>query len=173
MHLADVNTEQPIQATITALDGKGGKYTTKLLILVKINRVPQELSAFPPSKVVKGQPFRLSLAEHFYDPDNDVLIYSQQGLPQGTGFIVSPDGVFSGVPTISDVIARQPLIVRIYVNDGKGGQARQIFILTVEDNKPPVGKKLQPRYAREGESYFDILQKYFYDPGTHQFFLLA
>ena len=123
-----------------------------------------------PQLVGVGQPYVLTLpADTFIDLDNHVLLYSAEladgaTLPNWLSFN-SQTLVFSGVPQPTDLGLST---IQLLAVDSAGGQAEQIFNLTVI-YIPQTGAPIAPQLADIGQSYqFTLPADAFSNPGNEK-----
>jgi hypothetical protein len=86
-------------------------------------------------------------------------VFTVKGLPEGTGFRMSKNGVFSGIPTEADFQSQPALVV---VTDEKGGVTESELPISVSkrsasSNHVPDFMPIKPVDAFEGRSFsFDL-----------------
>lgn len=185
----DLKQRQPIIFKILADDGRGGKTEGSFFVFfvsskatatqtsvepknvtssTSVNRDPISLS-IKRQVAVEGVPFLFGVASSFIDQDGDVLQYTVDGLPKGTGLTVDrTSGVIAGTPSKADADALQPLSITVSVTDGQGGSCAQIFLLTVfageeSSNHEPDVRPLPDTRALVGQLFFLRLSASFAD----------
>ena len=138
---ADAEALQPISITISVTDGQGGSCAQIFLLTVFQGEESSnhEPDARPTLDVTAyaGEMLLLRLSSNFADSDGDALNYTATGLPTGTGLrLLSSSGIFTGTPNSQDQAA-SPMSVIIQVDDGRGGQAKSAFKLTISSPQKP------------------------------------
>ncbi|QDV86444.1 tRNA nuclease WapA precursor [Stieleria magnilauensis] len=123
------------EVTLTAADGRGGIATQSftLDVVADAPNVPPEIRSTPREIAVIGQNYRYRVAAE--DANADPLEYLLETAPAGMS--VSENGLVQWVPArtqfgLHDVVLR--------VDDGRGGVARQEFVINVQTdlvNDPP------------------------------------
>ena len=87
------------------------------LEVLDVNDAPIVSQTLPAQLASEGEQFGpLNAADYFYDLDNDLLFFSVDGLPEGSGLGITQDGLFGGTPNRADVLA-SPLHVSITSTD--------------------------------------------------------
>ena len=135
---------------LTAADGFGGiaRQAFQLQVWTAIPNRPPIVQSLPQVQAAPGEAYAYQAQAE--DPDGDALRYTLDTAPSGmtinetTGLVAWPQAV-SGTHTIS-----------LCVDDNHGGQAQQIFILTVGPGTPnaaPQFDSAPPVRARVGELY--------------------
>jgi len=122
-----------------AFDGTG--YSRRTLVTIEIEATPNSppfvASEVADQEAIEGAAFRLELAGHFGDLDeDDVLRFSARGLPNSNSLRIDANsGVLSGTPVSADV-KPTPYIVEITATDRAGASARLTFRLIIfRDNR--------------------------------------
>lgn len=123
------------------------------------NRAPASTS-IKRQVAVEGEPFLFGVASSFLDQDGDVLTYSLEDLPEGTGLRIDAiSGIISGTPTRSDSLVQQPLHVVVAATDPNGLSTAETFLLTVFQgarrsvNRAPVASQIDPIKALSNKSF--------------------
>lgn len=130
----------------------------------------------PPALVLGCQNFMFDFSSVFrYQGGANSLAFGISGLPSGTGFRLSPQGMLSGTPTTSDCSAKQPMVLTVSASAQSGAIARAVmFVSAFCQISACSGKSLLPTmtsapvvpevWATVGQrTRFDV-SKYF--PGT-------
>lgn len=166
------NQVQPLQITVTASDRHGGQASETLFLTVFKGRFPDNhspvTSGIPPAEAFVGNPCVFSFAKRFSDPDGDKLLYSVDGLPEGSGlFVKSNIGVIGGRPTPADALA-SPLMLVIRATDKKDGVVEAVFTITIKQaqvraNTKPVSKKMPHATVGTTEPFMFDVSNYFSD----------
>jgi len=87
---------------------------------------------FVSSEILKaplGLSFGLNVGQRFYDDDLDPLRFSMALAPQSGLKFDNKTGILSGVPNKFDLQQPQPVRLRAFANDGKGGVAEGIIFI--------------------------------------------
>ncbi len=123
-----------------------------------INHSPETTGAIPAQSLSVGTNATVDLSQFFRDPDGDTLTYSATS----SGTLVAEAGV-SGHRLILVAVSRGAAATAITASDGRGGEARQSFPVTVP-NAPAmaVGEIVSRTLAPGGTETID-LSPYFSD----------
>jgi hypothetical protein len=154
--------------TVEVFDGNGEKDTQTFIITVANVNDPPTFTSQPVTTAAEE-------TEYFYevealDIDGDTLTYSMLNYPNGM-VIDSDGGTITWTPTNAQV-GTHPIIVIII--DGKGGDARQSFTITVENvNGPPAINSTPVSEATEKVVYTYHVQAEDLDPDDNLTFELA
>lgn len=122
------------------------------------NQSPETTGAIPAQSLAVGTNVTVDLSRFFRDPDGDALAYSATS----SDTLVAEAGV-SGHRLILVAVSRGAAATAITASDGRGGEARQSFPVTVP-NAPPmaVGEIVSRTLAPGGTETID-LSPYFSD----------
>ena len=122
---------------VTADDGRaGGTKTADLTLNVLVNRAPTVVvsKTLPVGNPTKYQPVTLSAAVTDLDLD----------LPTVTWDFGDGSAPVTGTPVVHQFQASGVSTVAVIVDDGKGGKATGLLLLTVVENNPPVASVTTP-----------------------------
>jgi len=129
------------EVTFSVEDGRGGKDTETIFIIVKdVNRAPI-LAPIGNKTVDEGSLLEFTISAS--DPDGDALTYSATNLPRGASFV---GRTFRWTPDYDQAGTYE---VTFIVEDGKGGKDSETIYITVNDVQPeqaeqpelPLGSK--------------------------------
>ncbi|HQR05264.1 MAG TPA: putative Ig domain-containing protein [Gemmatales bacterium] len=126
-----------------------GRFTYDLVFLGVPNRAPI-FTTIPELEATVGHQYRYDT--YATDPDNDPLTFTLLSRP--TGMTIDPvTCILTWTPTVAQV-GNFP--VSVQVSDGRGGLARQDFIVTAESsrpNRPPIFASIPLVDAEFGKAY--------------------
>lgn len=164
-NFADVTTSKPLALTVTADDRhyKGTVQAILSLTVRPVNNPPYISNPIPsPATAVAGRRFSGALSQHFVDPDaGDVLVFSINGLPPGSGLDMDTTGTLSGFPNDQD-LAASPLRIKVKADDNRGGIVFGSFDLIVQPIiLPPVALEMPSLLGEEGQPIFMNVKQYF------------
>lgn len=150
---ADAEALQPISITVSVTDGQGGSCAQIFLLTVfqgeETSNHEPDARAIADVKAYVGDKVLLRLSSNFADSDGDALTYDVTGLPAGTGFqLLASSGIFVGTPNSQDQAA-SPLSLVIHVDDGRGGEAKSSFKLTVSPSSQKPATQPESTQPRE------------------------
>eukprot|EP00462_Mataza_sp_D1_P005415 CAMPEP_0175120660 /NCGR_PEP_ID=MMETSP0087-20121206/741_1 /TAXON_ID=136419 /ORGANISM="Unknown Unknown, Strain D1" /LENGTH=2174 /DNA_ID=CAMNT_0016402125 /DNA_START=95 /DNA_END=6619 /DNA_ORIENTATION=+ len=133
------------------------------------NLLPVSQSIFPILALL-GTPFRFDLANHFYDPEGEKLTFSLAGLSDQSGLSLQQDGTLTGIPSVGDALASQPVSVSITATDSAGNSAQataplhvavpitvgRAFLLNVYEEMRQAVNKVSPLTSNNVPLYFTV-----------------
>lgn len=133
--------------TVTADDGRGGTLTQD--IVVRVNRSPQILTPLADRKASVGTNVQVDLSGAFQDPDGDKLTFEASAQTAS-----SASTQVSGSDLTITPLAEGPVPVTVIAKDGKGGSAKQTFVLEV-NHSPKLRQAIETQEIMVGKG--DIL----------------
>ena len=111
--LADLREDQFDSFTYQVTDGLFISAATATVRIVAANQAPEQITPIAVLEATEGEPFSVSLAESFVDPENGIITFSLDPLTPlavGSGLALSSAGVLSGTPTAADVGSYQLIL---------------------------------------------------------------
>ncbi len=120
--------------TLEFYNPNGVQFDGELVVWSQLNRSPQ-ITSDPDTEALLGNSYNPSIVAE--DPDGDVLSYELVARPSG----MEIDAQTGEVTWNPDTDALGNHDVRVRVGDGRGGEAEQVFALSVVENvpnRPPV-----------------------------------
>jgi PKD repeat protein len=148
------------RVTFEVTDGQlTASETITITIFEKLNSAP-ELAPIGDKSVDENA--SLSFSVSATDPDEDDLIYSATGLPNGANFA---NQTFSWTPTDGQAGSYS---VTFTVSDGALTDSEQIEIVVTTPNQPPIADADGPYYCGAGQITFDGAGSTDPDPGETQ-----
>lgn len=127
-----------------------------------LNHLPETANAIPAQSLAVGTNVTVDLSQFFRDPDGDTLTYSATS----SDTLVAEAGV-SGHRLIVVAVSRGAAAIAITASDGRGGEARQSFPVTVSEtprNSPPVPvSEIRSRTIATGSTAIIDVSGYFSD----------
>ena len=128
------SSEVTAEGTIAFVNQGKVQFDYDLVFLSQLNRAP-EFTTEADTEALAGKPYSYDAGAT--DPDNDVLSYSLLSAP--VGMEINPQtGEITWTPSVSDLGNHA---VTVQTEDGRGGEATQVYNLSVVDNvpnRPPV-----------------------------------
>lgn len=130
----------PINLALIVDDGAGGSVQSSVRLIVGAARGDQTnisvVSVMTRLNITDGTTVNVSVADYFLS--NSKLQFSAYGLPLQTGLVFANDtGVLSGIPTVSDFAAKQPLVVGITACSDRQCVGSLLFI-SLESARFPI-----------------------------------
>ncbi len=123
-----------------------------------INHSPETTVAIPAQSLVVGTNVTVDLSQFFRDPDGDALTYSATS----SDTLFAEAGV-SGHRLILVAVSRGVAAAAITASDGRGGEARQSFPVTVPNAPPMAVGEIDSRTLSPGGTETIDLSPYFSD----------
>ena len=122
------------------------------------NQSPETTGAIPAQSLAVGTNVTVDLSQFFTDPDGDALTYSATS----SDTLVAEAGV-SGHRLILVAVSRGAAAAAITASDGRGGEARQSFPVTVPNAAPRTVGEIAARTLSPGSTETIDLSHYFSD----------
>ncbi len=122
--------------TLTASDGNGGVTNDTFIVTVNaVNHIPTVANPLPDLNLNEDfGTYNIDIANVFVDPDNDVLSYT---VSSSNTSVISPS--LSGNTLILSESGVGNATITLTANDGNGGTANDIFVVTVNAvNHAPI-----------------------------------
>lgn len=110
--------------TVTADDGRGGTVTRD--VVVRVNRSPQISAPLVDRKASVGTNVQVDLSGAFQDPDGDTLTFEASSQN-----VSSASVQVSGSDLTITPLAEGSVSITVTAKDGKGGSAKQTFVVEV------------------------------------------
>lgn len=163
---ADVTALRPHQLTVNALDTFGGSASASFSLSVSPANKAPVAEHIPNHVCVMGEPFSFDVGFYFIDPDLGQLTFQVTGLPPGTGFQLTKEGIFQGKASLAD-LNNQPLTITAVAFDDHGLQTQASFHLTVmHSNRKVVAVPIPPMTGYTGEPFLVKMSQFFLDPDS-------
>lgn len=132
--------------TVRVTDLRGLSAEQSFVLTVEANHAPV-ISSQALTEAQIGQPYQYSVVAE--DEDGDSLLYTLRVSP--LTMTVNPEtGVIDWTPAALNIGEQA---VEVLVNDGRGGEAVQLFTINVSDNHPPVITSSPVLMTNVGEHY--------------------
>ncbi|OWR32566.1 RTX toxin [Saccharibacillus sp. O23] len=132
------------KVTVTAEDGRGGTLTQE--IAVRVNRSPQISAPLADRKASVGTNVQVDLSGAFQDPDGDPLTFEASSQ---TASAASTQ--INGSDLTITPLAEGPVSITVTAKDGKGGSAKQTFVLEV-NHSPKLSQAIETQDMMVGKS---------------------
>ncbi len=144
--------------TITAADPDGLAVEQSFLVLVP-NRAPQATRALPDLELQGGEESATDLAEHFADPDGDMLRFTAESSDSSVAV-----ADISGDRVTVRALARGTVTVTVTALDPEDLTATAVFRVTVPNGAPQVHTPMPGRRLEAGGVIEMSLLDHFSDP---------
>jgi hypothetical protein len=118
-----------VSVEIVVRDGQGGEATQTYTLTVSAPNHPPVITSTPVSSATVGVLYTYQVQAS--DPDNDPLQYRMLQAP--SGMVITQNGLISWTPATVGHVS-----VQFQVDDGRGGNVTQSYVITVSPaNQPP------------------------------------
>jgi len=96
--------------------------------------------SIPGTQAFSGQHLSIAVWPSFSDAEGDNLTFSVLGLPENSGFLMVPSGIFVGTANPADFAVPQPMMLTVIAQNQRRGKAQEMFSVLVSNSSSALPK---------------------------------